>query len=157
MKKFIRFIIAMLVAFIPGVIGVMFTPRGASDAWYNALNKSVLTPDGWVFGVAWMVLYAFLGIAFFLIMNNTRTMQNKTKAYLLFMGQLALNALWTYMFFGLHLVGGAFVVLVALVLISIWMARVFRPINRTASYLVWIYIAWLIFATYLNGTIMMLN
>lgn len=147
----------MLVAFIPGVIGVMFTPRGASDAWYNALNKSVLTPDGWVFGVAWMVLYAFLGIAFFLIMNNTRTMQNKTKAYLLFMGQLALNALWTYMFFGLHLVGGAFVVLVALVLISIWMARVFRPINRTASYLVWIYIAWLIFATYLNGTIMMLN
>lgn len=157
MKKFIRFIIAMLVAFIPGVIGVMFTPRGASDAWYNALNKSVLTPDGWVFGVAWTVLYAFLGIAFFLIMNNTRTMQNKTKAYLLFMGQLALNALWTYIFFGLHLVGGAFVVLVALVLISIWMARVFRPINRTASYLVWIYIAWLIFATYLNGTIMMLN
>lgn len=157
MKKFIRFIIAMLVAFIPGVIGVMFTPRGASDAWYNALNKSVLTPDGWVFGVAWTVLYAFLGIAFFLIMNNTRTMQNKTKAYLLFMGQLALNALWTYMFFGLHLVGGAFVVLVALVLISIWMACVFRPINRTASYLVWIYIAWLIFATYLNGTIMMLN
>ena len=124
---------------------------------YNALNNSVLTPDGWVFGFAWTILYALLGIALFLIMNNTKTRHSKTKAYVLFITQLILNALWTYLFFGLHMVGASVLCLVVLLGIAIWMAFAFKPISKPASYLVWPYIIWMCFALYLNGTILFLN
>ncbi len=157
MKRFFRFLFAMAASFLPGIIGVMFTPHGQSDPWYNMLNKSVLTPDGWVFAAVWPILYALLGIALFLVINNDRTRYSKTKAYLLFLSQMTLNALWTYMFFGLHLIGGAFLVSVLLLFIAIWMARAFYPISKHASYLVWPYIIWLVFALYLNGMILFMN
>ncbi len=156
MKRFWQFIFAIVVSFIPGIIGVMFTPRGGNDLWYNALEKSVLTPPAWVFSVAWTILYALLGVALFLIIIN-KTRLSKTKAYLLFITQMFLNALWTYLYFGLQLPGAALVVLVFLIGISIWMLRAFRPISRGASALVWPYIIWMIFATYLNAAIIFLN
>lgn len=157
MKKFFQFVFAIIVSFIPGMIGIMFTPSGASDMWYNALSKSALTPDGWVFGVAWTILYALLGIALYLVMRSPRTCSGKGGAYLLFAAQMALNALWTYMFFGLHLIGGGVIVLVALIAVSIWMMREFRQFSHGASWLVWPYILWMLFALYLNGMIAYLN
>lgn len=157
MKKFFMFMLAIFISFLPGIFGVMFTPSHSDDVWYNALNNSVLTPDGWVFGVAWTILYTLLGIALFLIMNNTKTRFNKTKAYTLFAVQMILNALWTYLFFGLHMVGVAIVCLLALIAVSIWMLVVFKPISKTASYLVWPYVIWMCFALYLNGTIWIMN
>jgi tryptophan-rich sensory protein len=157
MKKFFKFIFAMIISFLPGIFGVLFTPSHSNDVWYNALNNSVLTPDGWVFGVAWTILYALLGIALFLIMNNTKTRQSKTKAYVLFAVQMILNFAWTYLFFGLHMIGASVLCLVVLLGISIWMAVAFKPISRSASYLVWPYVIWMCFALYLNGTILFLN
>ncbi|MBD5391630.1 tryptophan-rich sensory protein [bacterium] len=157
MVKVIKFLFAMFLGFLPGIIGVMFTPRGMSDAWYNAMAKSVLTPDGWVFGVAWTLLYAMLGIALYLVMRRPRPKGAKVKPYSLFVIQMILNALWTYLFFGMHMMTAAFAVVVALVLVSIWMMRSFRPISRGASYLIWPYILWGIFAAYLNGMILYLN
>lgn len=157
MKKFFQFILAMIISFIPGAIGIMFTPSGASDMWYNTINKSFLTPDGWVFGVAWTILYALLGIALFLIIVNDKTRQSKTKSYLLFLVQMVLNAMWTYLFFGLHLTGAALIVLVLLIAFSFWMMRAFYSISRPASYLVWPYILWMLFALYLNGAIIYMN
>ena len=157
MKKFFTFVIAMLIAFLPGIFGVMFTPSHSDDAWYNALTNSVITPDGWVFGFAWTILYALLGIALFLIINNKKTRVNKAKAYALFISQLVLNGLWTYLFFGLHLVGLSVVCLIVLLAVSIWMLVAFKPISKPASYLVWPYVLWLCFALYLNATIWILN
>jgi len=157
MKKILKFIGAMVLAFLPGFIGVLFTPNGASNAWYNAINKSVLTPDGWVFGVAWTILYAILGVSLFMIMNTPRVAGGKTRAYALFGIQMVLNALWTYLFFGAHMALAAFVVIVALIIVSIWMMRAFYKINHGAAYLIIPYIVWLLFATYLNGMILYLN
>lgn len=157
MKKIFLFLWAMFLSFVPGIIGVAFTPSHSNNEWYNALNNSVLTPDGWVFGVVWTILYAILGIALFLVMNNQKTRASKTKAYALFVVQMVLNALWTYLFFGLHMVAWALLCLVALIGFSIWMLRAFSPISRAASYLVWPYVLWLCFAMYLNGTIVFLN
>ncbi len=157
MKKFFKFLLAIFISFVPGMIGVLFTPSHSNDQWYNALNNSVLTPDGWVFGVAWTILYTLLGIALFLVMNNEKTRRSKATAYVLFATQMGLNALWTYLFFGLHFVGGALLTLVALIAVSIWMASEFQVFNRWASRLVWPYIAWLLFAMYLNVTILWLN
>ena len=157
MNSFFKFVFAMFLSFLPGIFGVMFTPSHSDDVWYNALNNSVLTPDGWVFGVVWTILYALLGISLFLIMNNTRTKFSKTKAYTLFVIQMILNFGWTYLFFGLHMVGLAFLCLIALIAVAIWMAFAFKPISKSAAYLVWPYIIWMCFALYLNGTILMLN
>ena len=157
MKNFFLFVLAIVISFIPGVIGVAFTPSHSNDLWYNALNNSVLTPQGWVFGVAWTILYTILGIALFLVMKNEKSLQSKAKAYVLFAAQMGLNALWTYLFFGLHMVGGALLTLVALIAVSVWMAFAFKPFNKYASYLVWPYVAWLFFALYLNGVILTLN
>ena len=157
MRKFFTFIFAIIVSFIPGIIGVLFTPHGPSNIWYNELSKSILTPSGWVFSVAWTILYLLLGIALFLIINEKKTRISKSNAYWLFIGQMALNFLWTYVFFGLHMAALALLVLIMLIVISIYMARAFRLINKAAEYLVWPYIIWMCFATYLNATIMFLN
>lgn len=158
MKKFWTFVLAMLISFIPGIIGGFFTPMSpGADVWYNGLNQSILTPNGWLFIVAWMILYALLGISLFLIMNNEKTRTSKGKAYALFISQMCLNALWSYLFFGLQMVGAALLVLVALIAVSIWMMIAFKPISKVASYLVWPYVLWLCFALYLNGMILMLN
>ena len=157
MKKFWKFILAIFISFIPGIIGVFFTPHGASNIWYNALSKSFLTPAGWVFSVAWTILYILLGIALFLIMDNDNRRINKSRAYWLFFWQMVLNALWSIVFFGLHMPALALLVLVFLIVVAIYMARAFRSVDRAAYYLVWPYIIWMCFATYLNATIMILN
>ena len=157
MKKFWLFVFAMIVSFIPGIIGVFFTPHGASNVWYNALSKSFLTPAGWVFSVAWTILYILLGVALFLVISNKNTKLDKSHAYWLFFGQMVLNALWSIIFFGWHMPALALLTLVMLIVVSIFMARAFRPISKAAAYLVWPYIIWMCFATYLNATIMIMN
>ena len=158
MKKFWTFVLAIVISFIPGIIGGFFSPMSpGANEWYNGLAQSVLTPNGWAFSIAWIILYTLLGIALYLIMQSGKSRQNKALAYALFIAQMGLNALWSYLFFGLHMVGGALICLVALLAVAIWMAAAFRQISRGASYLVWPYIAWLSFALYLNGTILALN
>lgn len=157
MRRVFQFIFAIIVSFIPGAIGNIYSPNGLSDAWYNMLNKSIVTPDGWVFGVAWTTLYALLGIALFLVMRNEQTRLSKTRAYLLFLIQMVLNALWSYTFFGAHMTGWALVVLIALIIASVMMMRAFRPFSKWASYLIWPYILWISFAAYLNIAIVWLN
>ena len=157
MKKFFTFIFAVIISFIPGIVGIIFTPHGASNVWYNALAKSALTPAGWVFSVAWTILYLLLGIALYLIIANKKARVDKSSAYWLFAGQMVLNMLWSYIFFGAHMAALALLVLVILIVVSIYMARAFRPISKAAFYLVWPYIIWMCFATYLNATIMVLN
>ncbi len=157
MRRVFQFIFAIIVSFIPGAIGNIYSPNGPSDAWYNMLNKSIVTPDGWVFGVAWTTLYALLGIALFLVMRNEQTRLSKTRAYLLFLIQMVLNALWSYTFFGAHMTGWALVVLIALIIASVMMMRAFRPFSKWASYLIWPYILWISFAAYLNIAIVWLN
>ena len=157
MRKFWSFIFAMVVSFIPGIIGVFFTPHGASNIWYNALAKSTLTPAGWVFSVAWTILYILLGVALYLVIINDNKRINKTNAYWLFFGQMVLNALWSIVFFGWHMPALALLVLAFLIVVSIYMARAFRLVDKAAYYLVWPYIIWMCFATYLNATIMILN
>ncbi len=160
MKSFFTLIVAILISFIPGAIGVLFTPiTGHTDAWYNSLVNSSLTPPPMVFSVAWTILYTLLGIALFLIWRakarDERT--GVSAAEWLFFFQMVLNALWSYVFFGLHMPLLALFVMVALILVSMWMAREFEHVSRAAYYLVWPYIAWLLFAFYLNGVITVLN
>ncbi len=157
MKKCMWAIIAMVISFLPGVFGVFFTPHGASNMWYNGLVKSYLTPPGWVFSVAWTILYALLGWALYLIIIAAKKNGDKMRAYVLFTVQLVLNGLWSYVFFGAHLPAIALVMLLVLFFASVWMARAFDSISRPAAYMVIPYLLWLMFAFYMNAFIVLMN
>ncbi|MBO4700132.1 MAG: tryptophan-rich sensory protein [Alphaproteobacteria bacterium] len=157
MKKWMWFIIAMVISFVPGIFGVFFTPHGDSHMWYNGLVKSGLTPPGWVFSVAWTILYFLLGWALYLVIVTVRKKLDKMRAYILFLVQLGLNGLWSYVFFGAHMPGLALIFLLALFIAASWMAREFYVVDRRASYLVIPYLLWLMFAFYLNAYILLMN
>ena len=157
MKKWIWFIIAVVISFIPGIFGMLFTPHGASNMWYNGLAITGLTPPGWVFGVAWTILYFLLGWALYLVIVHARKHAEKISAYVLFGIQLILNGLWSYVFFGAHLAGWALVVLLGLFIISAWMARVFFDIDRRTVWLILPYLLWMMFAFYMNAYIVLMN
>lgn len=160
MKSFFTLIAAILISFIPGAIGVLFTPvTGHTDAWYNTLANSALTPAPIVFSIAWTVLYTLLGIALFFIWRAKKRSRETgvCASEWLFFAQMVLNALWSYVFFGLQMPTLGLFVLFGLIIISIYMAAEFKTVSPTAYYLVWPYIAWLVFAFYLNGVIACMN
>ena len=157
MKKWMWFIIAMVISFVPGIFGVFFTPHGNSHVWYNGLVKSGLTPPGWLFSVAWSVLYILLGVALYLIIVHTKKHLDKMRAYVLFGIQLLLNGLWSYVFFGAYAPGIALVLLLALFFVAAWMSREFDKVDRRAAYCVIPYLLWMIFAFYLNAYIVWMN
>lgn len=157
MKRWMWFIVAMIISFMPGIFGVFFTPHGHSNIWYNGLIKTGLTPPGWVFSVAWTILYFLLGWALYLIIIGARKHTAKMRAYILFVVQLLLNAAWSYVFFGAHMPGVALVILLALFIASAWMAREFDHINRHAAIMIVPYLLWLMFAFYMNAYIVWMN
>ncbi len=157
MKRFIQFCVAMVISFLPGIFGVFFTPHGDSDLWYTGLVTSGLTPGGIWFGIAWTILYALLGVALYLIIKNARPESKKIRAYILFVVQMILNAGWTYAFFGAHMTAFALIILLALFIVSAWMARVFFDIDRRTVWFIVPYLLWMMFAFYMNAYIVLMN
>lgn len=157
MKRWMYFIIAMVVSFLPGIFGIFFTPHGESDLWYLGLVKSGLTPPGWLFSVAWTVLYALLGLALYWLIIAVRKKASKRLAYGLFVAQMFLNAFWSFCFFGMHLTSLGLVVLLLLFIVSAYMARVFHSFDKRAAYCIIPYLLWMLFAFYLNAYIVIMN
>ena len=158
--NFFKFVLAMFLSFLPGIVGVFVTPiSSGQNAWYNSLTVSSLTPDGWVFSFVWTVLYFLIGLALFFVMlkQNTNNRYDKTNAYILFVINIIFNALWSYAFFGAELPEVALIILAALIVTAIFMARAFFRISKASFWLTVPYIVWLMFAFYLNGMIIYLN
>lgn len=158
--SFLKFIFAMFLSFLPGFLGAIVTPMNTgANMWYNTLNVSILTPSGWVFPIVWFVLYFLIGLALFFIMQteNARKIYDKTNAYIYFAINLVFNTLWSFAFFGAQMPEIALLILVALIVDVVFMARAFYRINTSAFWLVVPYIIWLFFALYLNAMIIYLN
>jgi tryptophan-rich sensory protein len=160
MMTFLKFLFAMFLSFLPGLLGLFFAPISTGqNTWYNTLNHSVLTPQGWVFSAVWTLLYFLIGMALFFIMQkpNTNNRYDKTTAYILFTINIVFNFLWSFAFFGAQLPEVALVILTALIITAIFMARAFFKISHLSFWLIVPYIIWLMFAFYLNGMILYLN
>lgn len=156
----LKFLLAMFLSFLPGFLGLIVAPiKSGQDSWYATLNNSVLTPDGWVFSFVWTLLYFLIGLALFYVMEkHYKTNRNdRISAYTLFGINMVLNVLWTFSFFGMHSPQAAIIVLTALIIVALFMARAFYRLSTKAFWLVVPYILWLMFAFYLNGMIIYLN
>ncbi|MFM2196772.1 MAG: hypothetical protein RLZZ505_204 [Verrucomicrobiota bacterium] len=124
--------------------------------WYASLDKPSWNPPGWIFGPVWSALYAMMAVAAWLVWKQGG-FAIRRKALGLFLAQLLLNALWTPLFFGMHLPGVAFAEILLLWLAIAATLIVFRSVNRTASWLLVPYLAWVSFAAVLNGTLWRMN
>lgn len=146
--QMMKLIFWILVCQIPSVLwGVAGT--GNLDGWYRGLNRPSFTPPDWTFGAVWTVLYVLMGVAIFWVVREGLSRQNR-KAVLLFLAQLALNALWAPVFFVQHALWGACLVILALIFMVGWTMKEFWPLNRKAFWLLVPYILWLGFAFLLN-------
>lgn len=124
--------------------------------WYAGLAKPWFTPPNAVFGPAWTLLYLMMAVAAWLV-TRLPPSSNRTVAIAPFTVQLAFNAIWSPVFFGLHAPRFGLAVIVALLVSLAATIAVFWRINRTAALLLVPYLAWVCYATALNGAIVVLN
>jgi tryptophan-rich sensory protein len=146
---------------IPAIVGIGFlmglvSNSGFGNPWFDQLTKPAAMPPGWVFGVAWTVLYVLLGIALALALAAPPSSTRRT-ALSLFILQLILNYSWSPLFFAAHQVRIALAAIVIILALSVAAAIALRRVNEAATLLMAPYLAWLCFATYLNFEIMRLN
>ena len=139
-----------------GFTSARLVPTGADNAWYAALTKPEITPPDWAFPVAWTVIYIMLGLALAMIIN-ARGSHLRGPAIAVFAVQLVINLIWSPLFFGMHQVGWALGVVGAMFGLTLVMTVIFARIRTFAAVLLVPYLAWLLFAGYLNYQIMDLN
>lgn len=142
------------VALALGVGGVSALLSGEMNL-YEQLTKPLLSPPGWVFPVAWTILYILMGLAAGLVIAARDT--DSSRAMRFYYGQLVLNLLWAPLFFRLGWITFAAVWLGALVAAVYCTRRLFCRISATAGWLLLPYLLWCLFALYLNIGFVVLN
>ena len=134
---------------------------GASGAvvtdasWYRALARPSWAPPGWLFGPVWITLYAAMGTAAWLVWRSR--VPARRAALTWFAIQLALNAAWTPVFFGLRSIIGGLVMISALLAALLVTTAYYRRCSRVAAMLMVPYALWVAFALTLNAVIFALN
>jgi tryptophan-rich sensory protein len=156
LKEFIQLILAIIICNSVGVIGSVFTISSV-DTWYAMLEKPFFSPPNWLFGPVWILLYTLMGISVFLILQKGWKKKQVKRAVGIFGFQLFLNAIWTPIFFGAHMISFAFAIILLLFAAIVATMRAFFPESRTAGWLLLPYLAWVGFAAVLNGSLWLLN
>jgi tryptophan-rich sensory protein len=148
-------VVFIIICQLAGALGAVFTAK-AIPTWYSTLIQPEVTPPNWVFAPVWISLYAIMGISVWLVWRQ-RGSAGVTVALVLFFLQLAVNALWTPLFFGAHALLAALVDIVILLVLIVVYIVVAYPISRFAAVLMVPYALWVAFATYLNYRFWALN
>jgi benzodiazapine receptor len=131
-------------------------PAGDESRWYTALAKPELTPPGWMFPVAWTLIYVLMGFALAMIIN-ARGARGRWLAVALFVLGFALALVWMPLFFGAHQVTAALVLMGAMLLVGIVTTVAFGRIRPAAAWLMVPYLVWISFAGVLTWRIGQLN
>jgi tryptophan-rich sensory protein len=146
-----RPLILFLLLVVGGGLAVGYVT--APGEWYASLIKPWFNPPSWVFAPVWTVLYVLIAVAGWRTFVRDRTGLRMK----LWCGQLALNFIWSPIFFAFHQVGIALlVILLLLTTIVAFMAASWRK-DRVAAWLFAPYAAWVAFASVLNASILVLN
>lgn len=142
-------------------IGTIMGFIGGANKGYSGLNRPTFTPPDIVFSIAWSILYFGMGAAFYLILQEkplTREARiGRNSAITLFIVQLVLNLVWPIVFFRAEMYLVAFVWLAVLTALVTALMLVTFKVNKAAAIIFIPYLAWLIFATYLNLMILVYN
>lgn len=123
--------------------------------WYATLQKPSWTPPSWLFGPVWTTLYLMMGLAAWLVWRQEPS--SRSRPLLLFWLQLALNTLWSFLFFACESPGLGFAEIILLWLAIAATIVAFRTYSVPAALLLLPYLGWVSFASFLNFTIWRLN
>lgn len=157
MQKGLRLALVVFTCLAIGYLSGMVT-RESITTWYPTLIKPVFNPPNWIFAPVWTVLYIMMGVAGGMVWNRIETDEaNVKRGFMFFIIQLGLNALWSYLFFGLHNPLLALTEIVLLWLMIFETYNQFKKIDKTAALLLLPYLGWVSFATVLNAGIWWLN
>ena len=151
-----KLLASLALCFGAATIGSMFT-RPAVTGWSVTVQKPVFSPPTEVFAPVWTLLYFLMAVALYLVWHKRERGVRDNLALQLFAVQLALNVLWSVVFFGLHSISGGLVVIGLLgmtLLATIWK---FWHISKIAAACLIPYFLWLSFAMVLNFAIWRLN
>ncbi len=151
-----KLLLAIIISNLAGAIGSIFTFTSI-DSWYATLIKPEFNPPNWIFGPVWTTLYILMGISLYLIWNKYEEGKDAQPALTVVSVQWALNALWSFLFFGLQSpLYGLFGIIPLWISIAAMIAM-FYPLSRNAALLQIPYLLWVSFATVLNASIWLLN
>lgn len=129
---------------------------GSMEA-FGQLRQPPLSPPGWVFPVAWTVLYTLMGVASYVVLRAPVSQRERSSALQLYALQLVMNFLWPLLFFRFELYGFSFFWLLGLLAAVCLTCVRFRRISPAAGRLLYPYVAWLCFAAYLNAGVALLQ
>lgn len=146
---FAVFAICLAACCVAGTTGAVFPP----GPWYERLNRPSWTPPNWLFPVAWTTLYVAMSVA----AARVAPLEGSGMAMALWALQVALNTLWSPMFFGLRRFGGAIFVVAALWLAVAGTMVTFWALDPIAGWLFVPYLLWCTIATALNVAMWRLN
>ena len=145
--KYKRIIYSLLPIIGGGIVGLIIS----SYMDYQDLIKPPLAPPGFIFPIVWTILYLLMGISYYISNSDDKELD---QIYLL---QLLVNFLWPIIFFVLKMYFSAFLWIILLLILVVVMIKEFLRIKKLSGYLQIPYLLWLLFATYLNIGVFILN
>ena len=141
-------IVALLIPLLVGGISAALSSRAMIA--YGSMNKAPLSPPAWVFSVAWTILYIVMGLASYYVIMMESDPRIKAVALGIYALQLAMNFMWSLIFFNWRMYLVAFIWLMIMWCLVIVCAFRFYSISKIAGIMMIPYILWLTFAAYLN-------
>jgi tryptophan-rich sensory protein len=160
-RSILALVLFLVIAFAVAALGSL-TTIGNVDGWYADADKASWTPPNVVFGPVWTALYTVMSIAAWLVWRHPDGPERR-RALAMYVGQLAVNAVWTPVFFGLYpVIGvgalwGALLIILALDLAVLLTVLRFWRVSGIAAVLLLPYGAWVLYATTLNAAAAVLN
>ena len=131
-------------------------PSGDDNPWFVQLVKPEIMPPGVAFPIAWSIIYVLMGLALAMVIN-ARGSRVRGPALIVFAVQMVINLAWTPVFFGMHQVSTALIMIAALVVLVVLTIVLFWRVRKGAAILLVPYLAWLCFAFVLLYQINELN
>lgn len=146
---------AVLIPLAVGGLSALLSGSGMTA--FAQMNKPPLSPPAWLFPVVWTILFLMMGVASYFVRQSKASTEQKRTALTLYAVQLFFNFFWSIIFFQLEQYLLAFFWLLALWLLIYLMLHEFMKCNQKAGLMLLPYLAWVIFAGYLNLGIYLLN
>ena len=152
-NKFISFVLFFIITYSASFIGGMAT-ISFKEPWYSQLVKSNYNPPDWIFAPVWTILYLMMTIAIWLFWHSKNRDRNTIYIYFI---HIIFNTTWSIIFFGLHKIFFAMIVLLLLICLIIILILRFKRVNMLSFYLMIPYLLWCCYALVLNFSLFLLN
>ena len=152
-NKFLSLILFSIVTFSASFIGGLVS-ISLKEPWYSGLIKSNYNPPDWIFAPVWTTLYVMMTLAIWFFWHTKNRDINTVYIYFI---HIVFNTTWSIVFFGLHQIFLALIVLMILFVLIIILILKFKRVNYVSSYLMIPYLLWSCYALFLNFNLYILN